>query len=139
MPKNKKAKLKGVYEYYLGKKEGLDIWIVDGTFIRLKILSEFLYGGHDRVYNFIPKGEIWIDGSINATEVEYTIKHEIAERKLMAKKGLSYDEAHKLAAREEKKWREKHQKLIEKKEKKMPFVPFSIAKSRKLSNESPWE
>ena len=130
--------LKGVYKYYLGKREGLDIWIVDGSLIRRKIVSEFLYGGNDRVYNFIPEGEIWIDGSIDPMEAEYTIKHEIVERNLMIK-GLAYDEAHKIATDEEMKLREENQKIIEEKEKETPRVPFSLSESRRLSDESPWQ
>ncbi len=135
----RRRSLKGVYEYYLGKKEGLDVWIVNGSFIRRKILSEFLFGGNDRVYNFIPEGEIWLDGSINAVELEYTTQHELTERKLMAEKGLSYDEAHKIASTEEQQQREKNYALIEEKEKETPRVPFSLAESRRLSSGSPWE
>ena len=135
----RKRSLKGVYEYYLGKKEGLDVWIVNGKYIRRKILSEFLYGGNDRVYNFIPEGEIWIDGSTDSIEAQFTMRHEIVERNLMAEKGLNYDEAHKLASEDEKKHRDEMQAMIEEKEKETPRVPFSVAESRKLSNASPWE
>ena len=135
----RKRSLKGVYEYYLGKRNGLDIWIVNGKFIRRKILSEFVYGGNDRVYNFVPEGEIWIDGSIDPVEAQFAIAHEITERTLMAEKGLSYDEAHKLASEEEGKERDKNQALIDEKEKETPRVPFSLTDSRKLSNGSPWE
>lgn len=135
----RRRSLKGVYEYYLGKRDGLDVWIVNGSFIRRKILSEFLFGGNDRVYNFIPEGEIWLDGSISAVEVEYTTQHELTERKLMAEKGLSYDEAHKIASVEERQLREKNHALIEEKEKETPRVPFSLAESRRLSSGSPWE
>lgn len=135
----RRRSLKGVYEYYIGKREGLDVWIVNGSFIRRKILSEFLFGGNDRVYNFIPEGEIWLDGSINAVELEYTTRHELTERKLIAEKGLSYDEAHKIASTEEQQLREKNYTLIEEKEKETPRVPFSLAESRRLSTGSPWE
>lgn len=135
----RRRSLKGVYEYYLGKKDGLDIWVVNGSFVRRKILSEFLFGGNDRVYNFIPEGEIWLDGAINATEVEYTTKHELTERKLIAEKGLSYDEAHRIAGVEEQQLRDKNQALIEEKEKETPRVPFSLAESRRLSSGNPWE
>lgn len=135
----RRRSLKGVYEYYMGKREGLDVWIVNGSFIRRKILNEFLFGGNDRVYNFIPEGEIWLDGSINAVELEYTTRHELTERKLMAEKGLSYDEAHKIASAEEREQREKNHALIEEKEKETPRVPFSLAESRRLSSGSPWE
>ncbi|MFY9458034.1 MAG: hypothetical protein WAP23_03910 [Candidatus Spechtbacterales bacterium] len=135
----RRRSLKGVYEYYMGKRDGLDVWIVNGSFIRRKILSEFLFGGNDRVYNFIPEGEIWLDSAINAVELEYTTRHELTERKLIAEKGLSYDEAHKIASIEEQQSREKNYVLIEEKEKETPRVPFSLAESRRLSSGSPWE
>ncbi len=135
----RRRSLKGVYEYYMGKREGLDVWIVNGSFIRRKILSEFLFGGNDRVYNFIPEGEIWLDSAINSVELEYTTRHELTERKLMAEKGLSYDEAHKIASVEEQQSREKNYALIEEKEKETPRVPFSLSESRRLSSGSPWE
>lgn len=135
----RRRSLKGVYEYYMGKRQGLDVWVVNGTFIRRKILSEFLFGGNDRVYNFVPEGEIWIDGSINAVELEYAIQHELTERKLMAEKSLSYDEAHKMASAEEQQLREKNHILIEEKERETPRVPFSLAESRRLSSGNPWE
>lgn len=135
----RKRSLRGVYEYYLGKRNGLDIWFVNGTFIRRKIIPDFVYGGNDRVYNFIPQGEIWIDSSIDPVEAQFTIEHEILEREFMAGQGLSYDEAHKLATEQEQKLREKNHELIEEKEKETPKVPFSLSESRKLSNGSPWE
>ncbi|MBI1888596.1 MAG: hypothetical protein HYS15_01545 [Candidatus Spechtbacteria bacterium] len=135
----RRRSLKGVYEYYMGKREGLDVWIVNGSFIRRKILSEFLFGGNDHVYNFIPEGEIWLDSAINAVELEYTVQHELTERNLIAKKGLSYDEAHKIASVEEQQSREKNHALIEEKEKETPRVPFSLTESRRLSSGNPWE
>jgi len=135
----RRRSLKGVYEYYIGKRDGLDVWIVNGSFIRRKILSEFLFGGNDHVYNFIPEGEIWLDSAINAVELEYTTRHELTERKLMAEKGLSYDEAHKIASVEEQQSREKNYVLIEEKEKETPRVPFSLSESRRLSSGNPWE
>ena len=135
----RRRSLRGVYEYYMGKREGLDVWIVNGSFIRRKILSEFLFGGNDRVYNFIPEGEVWLDNAIDVVELEYTTRHELTERKLIAEKGLSYDEAHKIASVEEQKSREKNHALIEEKEKETPRVPFSLSESRRLSSGNPWE
>jgi len=138
-PPARKRSLKGVYEYYIGKRNGLDIWIVNGPFIRRKITTEFVYGGSDRVYNFIPEGEIWIDSSAEAVEAQFTIEHEITERTLLNDQGLSYDEAHKLAAEEEQEARDKNQALIEEKERETPRVPFSLSESRRLSEGSPLE
>jgi hypothetical protein len=83
-----------VYRYYMGKKENLDIWIVDGNQVRLKIFSSFLYGGNEQRYPFNPKGEIWIDNAISCEEYYLTLAHELNERHLMAKFGWKYITAH---------------------------------------------
>ncbi len=84
----------GVYRYYNGKKGKFDIWIVDGSRIRLSIYSSFLYGGNEQRYPFNPKGEIWIDNAISCEEYFLTLAHELNERHLMAKFGWTYIEAH---------------------------------------------
>ena len=83
-----------VYRVPLNEIDGKKIWIVDGLVIRRDIYPEFLYGGNNQRYLFVPKNEIWIDHAISAEEYEYTLAHEILERNLMAKKGLSYADAH---------------------------------------------
>ncbi len=87
-------KVGGVYRYYVGKAENLDIWIVDGSQVRLKIYSSFLYGGNEQRYPFNPKGEIWIDNAISCEEYYLTLAHEMQERHLMAKFGWTYLAAH---------------------------------------------
>jgi len=84
----------GVYRYYMGKKDNLNIWIVDGNQVRLKIFSSFLYGGNEQRYPFNPKGEIWIDNAISCEEYNLTLAHELNERHLMAKFGWTYIAAH---------------------------------------------
>jgi hypothetical protein len=83
-----------VYRRYEGKKDGMKIWIVDGPLIRSKIFNEFLYGGNNARYPFVPAGEIWIDNSISAEEYLYTLAHELNEYKLMTRSGASYSNAH---------------------------------------------
>jgi hypothetical protein len=87
-------KVEGVYRYYAGKAENYDIWIVDGSQVRLKIYSSFLYGGNEQRYPFNPKGEIWIDNAISCEEYYLTIAHEMNERHLMAKFGWTYLTSH---------------------------------------------
>lgn len=84
----------GVYCIPLGTCEGKTIWIVDGSRIRTSVYPEFLFGGNDQRYRFIPKGEIWIDNTITADEYAYTVAHELREQHLMATRGLTYDSAH---------------------------------------------
>jgi hypothetical protein len=87
-------KVGDVYRYYMGKENNLDIWIVDGNQVRLKIFSSFLYGGNEQRYPFNPKGEIWIDNAISCEEYYLTLAHELNERNLMAKFGWKYLTAH---------------------------------------------
>jgi hypothetical protein len=87
-------KVGGVYHYYIGKKDNYDIWIVDGSQVRLKIFSSFLYGGNEQRYPFNPKGEIWIDNAISCEEYYLTLAHELNERHLMAKFGWTYLASH---------------------------------------------
>jgi hypothetical protein len=84
----------GVYRYYWGKKNGFDVWIVDGNVVRQKIYNYFLYGGNEQRYPFNPKGEIWIDHAVSCEEFEMTMAHEMNERHLMAKFGWTYQKAH---------------------------------------------
>jgi hypothetical protein len=88
------SKVGGVYRYYAGKRDNFDIWIVDGSQVRLKIFSSFLYGGNEQRYPFNPKGEIWIDNAISCEEYYLTLAHELNERHLMAKYGWTYLAAH---------------------------------------------
>ncbi len=92
--------LEGIYRLKIGKRKGLDIWIVDGAQVRRELYIDFVLGGNDKRYKFIPEGEIWIDNSISVEELEFTIIHEIFERELMGQ-GMNYSGAHGLAAQEE--------------------------------------
>lgn len=83
-----------VYRYYWGEKDGFKVWIVDGALIRKNIFNEFIYGGNDERYPFVPLNEIWIDNSISSEEFETTLAHEINERNLMLKFGMTYFDAH---------------------------------------------
>ncbi len=90
----KSREVQGVYRSPVGIREGFEIWIVDGPTIRREIYPEFLYGGNSQRYTFIPQREIWVDNAIGVEEFDYTVAHELRERALMARKGLSYSDAH---------------------------------------------
>jgi len=92
--------LEGIYRLRIGKRKGLEVWIVDGAKVRRELYTDFLFGGNDQRYKFIPEGEIWIDNSVSVEELEFTIIHEITEREFM-KQGMSYAKAHELATQEE--------------------------------------
>lgn len=79
----------------------LRIWVVDGEAVRNLFsigfgLTGFGGGGHDKVYEFIPKNEIWIDEQISIKERKFIILHELCERNLMSR-GMGYYPAHRKA------------------------------------------
>ncbi|MFH1237896.1 MAG: hypothetical protein V1491_00460 [archaeon] len=81
---------------YCNKK--ISVWIVDGELVRSLFFLDFTEGGHDRVYKFIPDGEIWIDNDVSVGERKFILVHEAHERNLMIK-GVSYDDAHRDSSR----------------------------------------
>lgn len=74
----------------------VSVWLVRGRLVRDFFLVEYAEGGHDKVYTFIPKNEIWIDEVLSAKEVGFIVLHELHERRLMAG-GKTYRAAHKIA------------------------------------------
>lgn len=68
----------------------IEVWIVNGKLVRDNLFIEFTEGGHDRVYHFIPKNEIWIDDDLNKRELKFILLHELHERNLILK-GWPYD------------------------------------------------
>jgi hypothetical protein len=74
-------------------ESGLHVWIVSGRLVRSVFDIDFTAGGHDYVYEFVPKDEVWIDDDIVETERGYVLLHELHERNLMAK-GWTYQKAH---------------------------------------------
>jgi hypothetical protein len=96
--KIKKSKgniLKTVYkslikEYSNGK---IKIWVINGELVRDLFFIDFTEGGHDKVYNFIPENEVWIDDDLDLAERKFVILHELHERNLMSR-GKDYDHAH---------------------------------------------
>jgi len=116
--------LKGVHRVDLGKygKLPFEIWIVDGLKIRHDIYPQFVYGGNSQRYPFIPKSEIWIDNAISSEEFSYTVAHELYERDLMAKRGLSYAEAHDSALHLEHRMRMRDLAMSSAHEAQLPYV-----------------
>jgi len=92
--------LERIYRLKIGRRKGLDVWIVDGAKVRRELYTDFIFGGNDQRYKFIPFDEIWIDNAISVEELEFTLIHEIFEREKMID-GLTYVKAHELATQEE--------------------------------------
>lgn len=112
--KNKGNVIKTVYrnliKEYSTKK--LKIWIVKGELVRDLFFLDFTEGGHDKVYNFIPENEIWLDDDLSLNERKFVLLHELHERNLMSL-GKNYDSAHKSSSEIEYFCR-KHSKMLEK-------------------------
>lgn len=100
-----KVQLQDFYRVYLGRREGQDVWIVDGAKVVRELYPAFVMGGNDQRYRFNPNGDIWLDNRIGAIELEYTLEHELIERRLMRTKGMTYDKAHEHGLAKESKMR----------------------------------
>ncbi len=112
----------GVYRLHMGVKEGFNVWIVDGDEVRRDLYPAFLYGGNPQRYPFIPRNEIWIDNAIAAEEFDFTLAHELCERSLMARQGMTYDDAHNHALELERGMRRTDDSLSRAHEQELPRV-----------------
>ncbi len=90
-----------IHQKLLAKtRNGLSVWLVNGRLVRSCFYISFTEGGHDLVYKFIPKNEIWLDNDLLPKEIPYVFLHELYERGQMSQ-GLDYATAHKKASRRE--------------------------------------
>jgi hypothetical protein len=86
--------LQGVHKELWKKLEnGISVWIVNGRLVRSVFDIDFTAGGHDKVYEFVPEKEVWIDDDIIEAERGYILLHELHERNRMVD-GLTYNQAH---------------------------------------------
>jgi hypothetical protein len=85
--------------------ETIYVYLVRGELVRDIYLVEYAEGGHDLVYSFIPKGEVWIEEILHPSEQKFIILHELHERFLMSQ-GKDYPHAHKGATIIEDRFRE---------------------------------
>ena len=93
---------------FVRREEALDdvtVKYVDGSIVRRYLDPEFIFGGHDYVYSYIPKNEIWLDALMDEKEIPYILLHEQVERALMATEGKNYDIAHERATAADKEQR----------------------------------
>ncbi len=96
---------KKVHSELLGKVKDISVWLIDGRLVRSDFDINFTEGGHDRVYKYVPKNEVWIDNDIMPEERPFVLLHELFER-LQMEKGLTYNQAHSHASRLE--WQARH-------------------------------
>jgi hypothetical protein len=83
------------WKHYLGEAcpHGLEIVLVDGTHVRNHHDSDFSQGGNGFRYDFVPRGELWIDVQISQVEHPLIAYHECRESELM-RRGWDYERAH---------------------------------------------
>ena len=75
--------------------DGTKVYLVDGDYVRSHHHIDFVEGGHDLVYDFVPKDEIWVEEMKNKSDESYSALHEIYEHTLMKHKIVTdYDSAH---------------------------------------------
>ncbi|PIV10193.1 MAG: hypothetical protein COS49_01900 [Candidatus Portnoybacteria bacterium CG03_land_8_20_14_0_80_41_10] len=86
---------------------GILIWLVYGRLVRSAFNIDFTQGGHDLVYDFVPRNNVWLDNDVLIKERPYIMLHELYERSLM-KRGFDYPKAHRRASKIE--WQARHDK-----------------------------
>ena len=74
------------------------VWLVNGFAVRNRFTLDFIQGGHNLRYRFIPFDEIWIDNAVLPHERRFVVVHELVERELMLQ-GMTYNKAHEWANR----------------------------------------
>jgi len=74
------------------------VWIVRGELVRSLFFIDFTEGGHDKVYHFVPRNEVWLDDDLSPADRKYVLLHELHERHLMSL-GWPYFKAHRSASR----------------------------------------
>ncbi|MEK7512588.1 MAG: hypothetical protein AAB601_00115, partial [Patescibacteria group bacterium] len=78
------------------RRHGLVVRELDGGIVRRSFDPLFIVGGHHEVYDYVPKGELWLDANMDPKEMPYHAIHEAIEYKLM-RRGVGYDTAHECA------------------------------------------
>ena len=96
--------LKPPYLRKLDTRGDIQVWIVDGSYIRGHMDEEFTNFGQHYRYPYIPDNEFWIDEEAEHDEHIFFVDHLLVEHRLMAK-GAPYNEALVKADTEERKER----------------------------------
>jgi hypothetical protein len=85
-------KLKPPYLEKIDERGNLQVWIVDGSYIRTHMDEEFTNFGQHYSFSCIPKNQLWIDREAENEERRFFIDHLLVEHRLM-EKGVPYDKA----------------------------------------------
>lgn len=92
-------------------KNHIEVWLVNGDYVRTKLFTDFTEGGHYKVYDFIHHSQIWIDDDLKPKERKYVLIHEYSELQMMLA-GIDYERAHREASELESEYRKKSTKEI---------------------------
>ena len=92
LTKVKESNHKLPYLEKIDDRGDLQVWIVDGSYIRTRIDEEFTNFGQHYSFSYIPKNEFWIDQEAKNDERRFFIAHLLVEHRLM-EKGVPYDKA----------------------------------------------
>lgn len=76
------------------RKQKVKVFLVDGNLVRNRMGVSFGIGGHEKGYYYIPKGEIWLEKTLDPKERDIILLHEIYERKRMLRDKWSFLAAH---------------------------------------------
>ncbi len=91
--------IENIHKILLKKYSGtVKVWVVKGELVRSVFFIDFTEGGHDKVYRFIPRNEVWLDDDLGAGERKFVLLHELHERHLMSL-GWPYPKAHRSASK----------------------------------------
>ncbi len=92
--KNHEELVKRVHKKLIKKySEKIRVWLTNGELVRDIFDTDFAGGSHNKVDNYVPKNEIWLDDDMSEHERKFILLHELNERFLMSK-GLKYRLAH---------------------------------------------
>jgi len=86
----------------IGKCNNIDLFLINGDIVKVKLFDDFVEGGNDAVYgkksgqvaNFMPENQVWVDANIDINSIPYICFHEILERYLMDSHKSDYNDAH---------------------------------------------
>ncbi len=79
-------------------KGPVTVRLVDGNLVRSYYKTDYTQGGHNFVYPWVPKSQIWVEDGVDHREIHFIVCHEYLERRLMRDKDLGYDYAHDIAS-----------------------------------------
>jgi hypothetical protein len=98
-------------------EHGLRVYLVDGSYVRNNIDSDFIQGSGWNA-KYIPKGEIWIDWAVPPTEVHHLIENECRQAEELRKGKRSFVGAYNVAKKVEDRDRKKEARLAKMKSSK---------------------